>query len=244
MKAIIIDDERKAVQLLRVMLHEHCPLIEVVEDCEDLPSGIKAIKREQPQLVFLDIEMPGHSGLELLDFFNENEIEFDIIFTTAYSDYAIRAFKMSAIDYLLKPTQPQELIDAVERVQKKNHRLQSYKLLKENLEGNSKKIVINQSKGIEFLAADEILFLRGNGAYTEIHKTDGSFVMASKNLKHFEELLADQTNFFRTQKSYIVNIKHIQQIQKDEGNFFIAFDKHKVAISNEKLEELLILIKK
>ncbi len=239
MKAVIIDDERNARLLLHAMLKELCPAVEVAGDCEDLPSGIKAIKREHPDLIFLDIEMPGHSGLELLDFFNDDEINFDIIFTTAYSEYAIRAFKMSAIDYLLKPLQAQELVDAVERTQKKQERLTSYKLLKENLSGASKKLVINQTKGIEFLDADDIMFFKGNGAYTEIHKRDGSFILASKNLKHFEELLDDLSQFFRAQKSFVINTKYISGVQKEDGSMLAVIGEHRIGISPDKVNLLL-----
>jgi two-component system, LytTR family, response regulator len=243
MKAVIIDDERRARLLLSAMVADHCPQLTVVAECEDLPSGIKAIKREKPNIVFLDIEMPGHSGLELLDFFEESEVNFYIIFTTAYSEYAIRAFKMSAVDYLLKPIQPDELIKSVELANKRNEQITSLKVLHENLFGKSKKIMLNQTKGIEFLDTNEILFFKGNGAYTEIHKKDGSSILASKNLKHFEELLADIPQFFRTQKSFIVNTSYVNQIQKDEGSFSIAFGEHAVSISIDKIDELLNLIK-
>ena len=101
MKAIIIDDEKRARMNLSILLEEYCPQITVLADCENLPNGVKAIRRHQPDVVFLDIEMPGHSGLELLDFFDENEVNFSIIFTTAYNEYTIQAFRFSAIDYLL-----------------------------------------------------------------------------------------------------------------------------------------------
>lgn len=243
MNAIIIDDERKARQLLSAMLAEHCPSVNVVADCEDLPSGIKAIKREQPDLVFLDIEMPGHSGLELLDFFEEKEVNFNIVFTTAYSEYAVRAFKMSAIDYLLKPIQHSELVRAVELSEMKQSQLQSLKTLQENLSGKSKKIVINQNTGVEFLDTDDILFLKGSGAYTEIHKSDGGYIMTSRNLKYFEELLSEIPHFFRTQKSFIINTKFVKQLQKEQGSFFVEMNGKSVAVSNDKVADLLTIMK-
>lgn len=112
---IIIDDEPKARALLEAIIKDYCPQLQLMALCEDLPSGVKAIKKYQPSLVFLDIEMPGHSGLELLDFFNEEEVNFNVIFTTAYDEYAIRAFRFSAIDYLLKPIQHTQLVEAVDR---------------------------------------------------------------------------------------------------------------------------------
>lgn len=230
--------------LLRAMLNEHCPMLNIIADCEDLPSGIKAMKREKTDLIFLDIEMPGHSGLELLDFFNEDEVNFDIIFTTAYSEYAIRAFKMSAIDYLLKPIQVQELTDAVDRTIKKQGKFNSLKLLRDNLsDTKSKKIVLNQSRGIEFIDTDDILFMKGNGAYTEIHRKEGGFILASKNLKQFEELLSDQPHFFRTHKSYIVNTRYINNIQREDGVFNIAFGSHVLAISPDKINTLLEILR-
>lgn len=243
MNAVIIDDERKARLLLTAMLQEHCPQVNVLAECEDLPSGIKAIKREKPDLVFLDIEMPGHSGLELLDFFNEDEVNFDIIFTTAYSEYAIRAFKMSAIDYLLKPIQPRELTSAVERAKKKQEQFSTLQLLRNNLSGKSKKIVLNQTKGIEFIDADDIVFMKGNGAYTEIHRKEGGFILASKNLKHFEELLSDQPHFFRTQKSFVVNTKYVNNIQREVGSFNIVFGTHTIAVSPDKVNALVDLLR-
>lgn len=243
MKTIVIDDERKARQLLKAMLQEHCPNVDIVAECEDLPSGVKAIRHEKPDLVLLDIEMPGHSGLELLDFFNENEVNFHIVFTTAYSEYAIRAFKMSAVDYLLKPIQPNELMAAIDLTQKKLNQLTTFKLLKENLSGKSKKIVLNQSQGIEFIHTDEILFMKGNGAYTEIHKKNGGYILASKNLKYFEELLSDQPLFFRAQKSYIVNTQYIHNLQREDGGMNIIFGEHAITVSPDKISALMALLK-
>ena len=115
---IIIDDESMARKLLHAMLQSYCPELEVVAECADLPSGVKAIKKFGPKLVFLDIEMPGYSGLELLDFFDEDELTFDVIFITAYNEYAIRAFKVNSVDYLLKPIDKNDLINALEKFRK------------------------------------------------------------------------------------------------------------------------------
>jgi two-component system LytT family response regulator len=134
-KCIIIDDEPKARKLLEAIIQQYCPELTIEALCEDLPTGVKAIRKHHPQLVFLDIEMPGHSGLELMEFFNADEIDFSIIFTTAYNEYALQAFKLSAIDYLLKPIQHKELIESVDRF-KKNQLIkqsQQIKVLQQNL---------------------------------------------------------------------------------------------------------------
>jgi two-component system, LytTR family, response regulator len=153
---IIIDDEPKARVLLESLVKQYCNDLEIVALCEDLPSGVKAIKKHKPSLVFLDIEMPGHSGLELLDFFNEEEIDFNIIFTTAYNEYAVQAFRFSAIDFLLKPLQHIQLVEAVERFLKKQSSQKSAHLknLKENLntttDWNEKRIAIPSAQTILF----------------------------------------------------------------------------------------------
>jgi len=243
MKAIIIEDEKQARLLLKAMLKDHFPTIDVQAECEDLPTGVKAIRKTKPDVVFLDIEMPGHSGLELLEFFNPEEVTFQIIFTTAYSEYAVRAFKMSAVDYLLKPIAATDLMTAVERAQRSKNQFESLQLLKDNLSNKSKKLVINQSKGIEFVDSEDILFLKANGAYTEIHKQDGSYVLASKNLGHFEDLLKDINLFFRTQKSYIVNTKYISNIHREDGGFTVSLGNHLVSVSPDKVNSLIELMR-
>ena len=115
MKAIIIDDERKARNLLRILIEENCAKINEVFEAEDLLSGVALIKEHQPQIVYLDIEMPEHSGLELLNFISKEEVNFEIIFTTAYSEFAVKAFQLSAIDYLLKPLRVEALVEATEK---------------------------------------------------------------------------------------------------------------------------------
>ncbi|MGL5888371.1 MAG: LytR/AlgR family response regulator transcription factor, partial [Bacteroidia bacterium] len=177
-KAIIIDDEVRARTLLRGMLGEVAPEIEVAAEAEDLPNGVKAIRRIQPQLVFLDIEMPGHSGLELLDFFNDEEVNFEIVFTTAYNNYAIKAFKLSAIDYLLKPISAEELREAVDRFMRKKREavpLIDYHALRENLSfQNNKRIAVPSGNTIKFIDTENIAFLKADSSYTEIFFTDGT----------------------------------------------------------------------
>jgi len=129
-KSIIIDDETRARKLLSTIITDYCPELSIEAECEDLPSGIKAIKKYNPDIVFLDIEMPGHSGLELLNFFTEDEINFNVIFTTAYNEYAVQAFRFSAIDYLLKPIQHGQLKEAVQRYNKRRDKQNAVQLKK------------------------------------------------------------------------------------------------------------------
>ncbi|MCC6186300.1 MAG: response regulator [Chitinophagaceae bacterium] len=240
--AIIIDDEKMARTLLAGMLAEYCPDIQVLDLCPDLPSGIKAIRKHKPNIVFLDIEMPGYSGLELLDFFDEQEIDFSIIFTTAYNQYALQAFKLSAIDYLLKPIEPAELEQALERhlrhSQKKN-----YQVLKDNLNNvGCSKLAVHTINSVKFIETDQILFLKAEGAYTELMLANGKTITASKGLKRYEEILKDNPSFFRCHKSYIINLKHLSEHIKSDGGYLRIADHHEVSLSSEKVIELYKLM--
>lgn len=237
-KAIIIDDEEMARTLLQGMLELYCPNVEVQALCKDLPSGVKAIRKHKPDIVFLDIEMPGHSGLELLDFFDESEINFSIIFVTAYNRYAIQAFKLSAVDYLLKPIETDDLLNAISLFEK-NKVKQNYSALKSNLNTQqSKKIGINGVSSIQFVDLIDILFFQAEGAYTKVYLKDGKMLLASKSLKHFEQILSEHFEFYRCHKSYIVNINYITEYVKSEGGY-LKVQQHEVNLSPDKVAVLL-----
>lgn len=240
-KAIIIDDETRARSLLTKMLKEYCTDMEVVADCEDLPNGVKAIRKHKPDLVFLDIEMPGHSGLELLDFFDENEINFSIIFITAYNSYAIQAFKLSAVDYLLKPVEPGDLENAVERYKRRNTRdKNNIVTLKENLkEDGLDKIAVPDSNSIKFLKLDDILFFKADNTYTEIFFLDNNKLVISRTLKNIEDTLAGSSQFFRCHKSYIVNMKYLTDYVKSDGGYLVIRGNHSIPVSPDKVQDLL-----
>lgn len=240
--AIIIDDEKMARTLLAGMIEEFVPDIEVLEQCIDLPSGVKAIHKHKPDLVFLDIEMPGFSGLELLDFFDPEEVHFSIIFTTAYNQYAVQAFKLSAIDYLLKPIEPHELEQSIERY-KKNNQPPDYSILKSNLDGNlPQKIALHSVNSIKFVETDEILFMKAEGSYTDITLRGGKTITVSKGLKKYEEILAGNPSFFRCHKSYLVNLKYITEYIKTDGGSLLIENEFHVSVSTEKVNELFDLL--
>jgi two-component system LytT family response regulator len=215
MKAIIIDDEKRARISLQLLLDEYCTKVAVVAECENLSEGVKAIRKFKPDLVLLDIEMPGHSGLELLDFFDENEVDFSIIFTTAYNEYALQAFKFSAIDYLLKPINPDQLVEAISRLEKQKQKLENFKVLKENINQESiTKIAVPSGNSLIFLEITKISHIKGDGAYSEVFCTNNTKNLVSRNLKNFEEILCANKNFMRVHKSYIVNFDHVVSYNK------------------------------
>ncbi len=242
---IIIDDEPKARTLLQAILTEYCPTVEVLELCPDLPTGIKAIKKHQPEIVFLDIEMPGHSGLELLDFFNEEDINFSVIFTTAYNEYAIQAFQFSAIDYLLKPLQHQQIIDAVDRYTKKQQtqngtQLKNLKLnLQPHVAWENKRIAVPSGQAIHFLKPNDIIMIKGEAAYSEIHLANNTKMLASRNLKHFEDMLKEIPIFFRCHKSYIINRQAVLQYVKSDGGYITLHNGLQASLSTDKVADFL-----
>lgn len=233
MKAILIDDEKRARVALSLLLAEYCPDIELVAQCENLSEGVKAIRKYQPDLVLLDIEMPGHSGLELIDFFDEKEINFSIIFTTAYNEYAIQAFKLSALDYLLKPIIPAELINAISRLERQKSI--QFKALAENIQNESfEKIAVPSGSSLLLLKLSEIIYIKGEGSYSEIYMSDKTKHMVSRNLKNFEEILQKDKRFLRTHKSYLVNFDEVVSFNKSDGGWLEMKNGSAIPVSSEK----------
>ncbi len=243
-KALIVDDEPMACQLMKGILEEFCPQVEIVDLCRNLPEGVKSIHKYQPDIVFLDIEMPGHSGLELLDFFNDNEVNFSIIFTTAYNQYAIKAFKLSAFDYILKPISPESIVEVIERYENNQIKQSHFSVLKENLlaQNSVKKLAIQTVSSIRFLELNKICFLKADGAYTQIVTNDESTILSSRSLKYFEQTLAEYPNFIRCHKSFMVNMNHVSEYIKSDGGSLLVNQKHEVSVSSDKTADILKLL--
>lgn len=240
MKAILIDDEKRARISLSILLEEYCPNIEVVAQCENLAEGVKAIRKYKPDLVLLDIEMPGHSGLELLDFFDENEIHFSIIFTTAYNEYALQAFKFSAIDYLLKPINPEQLVEAIQRLEKQKQKLENYTILKENINnGSLDKIAVPSGNSLIFLDTSKISHIKGEGSYAEVFCSNGTKNLVSRNLKNFEDILCKDKRFMRVHKSYIINFEYAVVYNKSDGGSLELESGIHIPVSAEKSLSIL-----
>ena len=244
MKAIIIDDEKRARVSLVLLIKEYCPNVEVVAECINLSEGVKAIRKYNPDLVLLDIEMPGHSGLELLDFFDEEDINFAIIFTTAYNEYALQAFKFSAIDYLLKPINPEQLVDAILRLEKQQQKHINLKVLKENMQQQRvTKIAVPSGNTLLFLDTTTISHIKGDGAYSEVYSINGTKKLVSRNLKNFEDILSLDKQFIRVHKSFLVNFEHVIAYNKSEGGSLELITKEYIPVSPSKIACILEQIK-
>jgi len=222
-RAILVDDEESARDVLQNLLLRFCPEVELVSKCENIPQAVEIIKSENPDLVFLDIEMPNYAGFEIVNFFTQ--INFDIIFVTAYDQHAIRAFEIAAIDYLLKPVDIERLKKAVGRVrQKQNIEQQSQRLhvLSNTLETKELKNIVVTDKGQQhIISVDNIIAIEAQESYCNIHTKEKVFT-ASKNLKHFENLLEGLSTFIRVHKSWIINKKSILHYSKTDLNIHLS----------------------
>jgi two-component system, LytTR family, response regulator len=243
-QAIIIDDELRARNTLNKLLSDYCPSIEVIAMCANIPEGVLAINQKRPQLVFLDIEMPEYNGFELLSFFRE--IDFQIIFVTAYNEYALKAFEVSAVDYLLKPVDIDKLKAAIGKAEQKlsSFDMQSkMDVLKDSFKtGQFNRIALPVSEGLLFIEVPDIVYLEADGAYTNVWLRNGSKILVSKKMKFFEEILETRQNFFRSHRSFIVNINFLKKYNKNEASLML--DNGKVAyISRDRKAEFEELLK-
>jgi two-component system LytT family response regulator len=246
MKALIIDDEKKARQVLHILIEENCSKITEIFEAEDLLSGVELIKKKQPNIVFLDIEMPEHSGLEILNFIEKEVYNFEIIFTTAYSEYAIQAFQLSAIDYLLKPVRPSKVKEAVDKAiaflsnSQINKRLTELKTSLQ--ESNFKKIGLPNADGIKFVDFTDIITLEADGMYTKVSTLKEGTILVSKPLKFFVDVLQKIKTFYRPHRSHLINLLYIKEYIKKDGGYILMENNKTVSISNDKKEEFLNIV--
>ena len=217
LKAIIVDDEESARDVLQNLLIRFCSDVEVVAKCENLTQAVGVIQNEQPDLVFLDIEMPNYAGYEIVKFFKT--ITFEIIFVTAYDQYAIRAFEIAAIDYLLKPIDIERLKKTIARVRDHRSMEQQAKrlsLLGSTLENKQLKNIVVSDKGNQhIIPIESIIAIEAQESYCTIHTTDKKYT-ASKNLKHFETVFDELPQLIRVHKSWIINIACMLSYSKSD----------------------------
>jgi len=242
-KTIIVDDEHHASEFLEKMLKRYFPNKFIIcKTSESIDAAVKAIELYQPDLVFLDIQMPNKNGFEL--FKEIKEINFEVIFTTAHSEFAIDAIKMSALDYLLKPINYIDLLGAISRFENKtkeeNHKKQLNVLIENIDSGESahKKIAIATETGFEFVKFNTIIYLEAQSNYTKFYLSNNLTLITSKTLKHFEELLPSDL-FFRTHKSYLVNMNFIKRFSKVDELLIELITGQKLPVSVRKKEEFI-----
>jgi two-component system LytT family response regulator len=240
LKALIVDDEPKARENLQILLHDFIDGVEVVGLCENIAEATEAVRLHAPDVVFLDIQLQRETGFDLLT--KLKEINFEVIFTTAYTEYAIKAFKFSAIDYLLKPIDIEELKKAVARVEKRvsNNMTGRLTQLVQNLkQGSSEnyKIALPTLDGLVFVKISDILYCEASSNYTQIFTTEEKYLV-SKTLKEYDDLLSDH-NFFRIHNSYLININSIKKYVKGEGGYVVLNNDTSLDVSKRKKEAFL-----
>jgi len=236
--AIIVDDEVNNRENLRLALGSYCQEVNIVGEADSAISALDVIKAEQPDLVFLDIAMPLGDGFQLLE--SLDKIDFDIIFVTAYNQYAIRAIKFCAIDYLLKPIDALELKQAVNRVmanQKKKEQQQKLALLLSNRLEIPQKIALPQSDHVEFVEVADIIRCKGEKNYTWFYLQDGRKLLVSQTLKEYVELLAD-AHFFRVHQSHLINLQQIKKYSRRDGGYVVMTDEETIPVARNRKETL------
>ncbi len=233
-KAIIVDDELGARESLAKMVEKNCKQIQIVAKADSMANAYEAIINFQPDLVFLDVEMPNGNAFDLLEKFDK--INFDIIFTTAYDHYAIKGIKYSAIDYILKPIDPEELVQAVQRFEEKagqkNMLDKQIKALLSNVkpENKLKKVGLPDGEGLVFINISDIIRCDSDGNYTFFILTSGKKIITSRTLGEYEQLFTDD-NFFRVHRSHLINLQHVKKYIKGEGGYVVMSDDSQVEVS-------------
>jgi two-component system LytT family response regulator len=241
LKSVIIDDELKSLESLRILIQDFCKGVEVKALCQTVAEGITAIELHKPDIVFLDIQMQRETGFDLLT--KIDKIEFEVIFTTAYSEYAIRAFRFSAVDYLLKPIDISELHAAIEKVRAKSSTAIAERLsqLISNLKpapAQKYKLALPTGDGLVFVKVEDIVYCEADSNYTQIYLTNGTHHLVSRTLKEYDDILTDQ-EFFRIHNSYLINLNLIRNYVRGEGGYVVMTNGKSLDVSKRKRDSFL-----
>ncbi|MCU0371272.1 MAG: LytTR family DNA-binding domain-containing protein [Bacteroidales bacterium] len=246
LNVVIIDDEPDAVRFIQGIIQEYCPNLAIAGTANSARDGVSVITQKKPDLVFLDVQMPHGSGFDLLSSFPEKS--FDVIFITAFNHYAIQAIKFSAVDYILKPVNISEFIEAVSKVEQKRASREYHNIDYSNLLENLKtpvpsKLAIPTNDGIEYLNTSEIIRIEADRSYSWFFLTDKKKYLVSRNLKEYQELLQD-LNFFRTHNSHLINMIYVKKFIRHEGGYIEMTDGSTVPISRGKRDLFLLQMAK
>jgi two-component system LytT family response regulator len=238
MKAVIVEDELHSRETLKNLIEEFCSDVSVAGMAGSVTDAVKLIRHVKPNVIFLDIELQVGTGFDILA--QLTDLTFDVIFTTAYEHYAIRAIKFSSIDYLLKPIDFEELQQAIRKARTHQNEFaqkQQQEILLANIAGKGmKKICLATSDRLEFVNVEDILLCEASGSYTNVYLKGSRKIMVSRHLKEYESLLSDE-NFMRVHNSFLINLNEVKQYVKSEGGYILMNDNHQVSVSPKKRDE-------
>jgi two-component system LytT family response regulator len=240
--AVIVDDETKSRLTLETLLGKYCTNIVIVAQASNIPDAVHVIRSLEPNIVFLDIQLQDGNGFDILN--KLGPIRSNIIFTTAYDEYAVKAFRFSAIDYLLKPIDPDQLISAIDKVRLNSDNqnvVQKFETYHDNLGSVDKKIVIHSHQGLTTIKVSDISRCEADSNYTTIFNKNGNRIVATKSLREYEELLTD-CNFFRVHKSHLINLSFVKSCDFT-NNILTLDDDTTVEIARRRKEALLQSLK-
>ncbi len=247
MRTILVDDEHDGIRTLKKLLELNCPEVEIVATCSNVAEALQKLEEMKPELVFLDVRMPGKTGLDMLA--ELSEIDFEVIFVTAHNEYMLQALQFSAVDYLLKPVDEDRLLEAVHRVEKrleeKKNSAQAQILLHNiNKAGHplEMRLCLPTQKGFTILKLEDIVYCEAQRSYTIFRLVNNKSIIISKPLFDYDKLLAD-TVFLRVHKSFLINLMHVKEYLRGEGGTVIMSNGMEVEISRRKKEQFLEKIK-
>ncbi|MES2646973.1 MAG: LytTR family DNA-binding domain-containing protein [Bacteroidota bacterium] len=239
LSAILIDDEPDCIRLLSLQLKEYCPQVEILGEYTNSGDGLQAIRAQNPDIIFLDIEMPGMNGFTLLEQLGEPSSS--LIFITAYNEFALKAFRFSALDYLLKPLDTHELQEAVIKAEKRQRVTRGQlDLLRSQLHNGKhpQKIAVPYQNSVVFVELKELVYCEADSNYTKLFLTNGKSYLLSKTLREVQEVL-EERNFLRVHRQYLVNLDHIQTYHKGEAAYLLMQGDISIPVSKNQKERLV-----
>lgn len=237
--AIIIDDEFDARRILKKYLERYFPNIRLIADVDSVEKGVKAINQFKPEFLFLNIKLGDGTGFDLIDQLEDYVPK--IIFTTAFDEFAVKAFRYHAIDYLLKPIDPDIFVDSLNKMieQKVTLKKEAWEIVLNQVQSSERKIGVPTVDGVKFILIENILYLEADGSYCTLNFKDSKAMIISKPLRFFEDKLENEKSFIRPHKSFLINLKYVEEYQKSDGGFLKLNSGIVVPISRNKKEEIL-----
>lgn len=239
LKAILIDDEPDCIRLLSLQLKEHCPQVQILGQHTSSEEGLQAIRTQQPDVVFLDIEMPEMNGFTLLE--QLGDIPFSLIFITAYNEFALKAFRFSALDYLLKPLDTHELQEAVQKAEKRQRIDQrQLEMLRSQLQGglHPQKIAVPYQSGVHFIELKDLVYCEADSNYTKLFLTNGKNYLLSKTLREVQQVF-EERNFLRVHRQYLINLDHIKMYHKGEAAYLVMHGDINIPVAKNQKDRLV-----